>query len=335
MRNLRLIGATLIVVCPAVIGGSAEARLHAGDTLVAGGKAERGDARATLRGVVEGNGAPQGGYEVRLYASVPGKSRQSLLGSDTTDSTGRFEITYRRTSGKRHREPVLYALAERGSSMLAVAAGEVSRDSSVVVNERTTVAIGAAFAQFVGGRGISGNTYGMRNAVSMAANMADPETGLLGAVLDNPPNAGETSTRATFNTLANIVASCVADGADCETLFELATPQGGPPPATVLQAVANLTKYPSRNVGELFALADDGTYAPALAAAPTSWLLFIKFTGGFYSDYDFTNLMSGPGNVAFDERGFAWINDNYVPTPELRVGCAGLRLLKLDRKSVV
>jgi hypothetical protein len=50
-----------------------------------------------------------------------------------------------------------------------------------------------------------------------------------------------------------------------------------------------------------------------LDEAPASWILFIKFTGGFYSDYAFTNLMNGPGQVAIDERGYFWINDNYVP----------------------
>ncbi len=45
---------------------------------------------------------------------------------------------------------------------------------NVVVNERTTVATGNAFAQFVEGRQIKGNTYGMINAVHMAANLADP-----------------------------------------------------------------------------------------------------------------------------------------------------------------
>jgi sugar lactone lactonase YvrE len=96
----------------------------------------------------------------------------------------------------------------------------------------------------------------------------------------------------------------------------------------VLQALANVTRYPSNRVPELFELADSAVYAPALEAPPTSWLLFVKFTGEFASEYAPTNLMSGPGNVAFDERGFAWINDNYVPTAPLGVAaCAGLRLL--------
>ena len=65
-----------------------------------------------------------------------------------------------------------------------------------------------------------------------------------------------------------------------------------------------------------------------MTSEPRSWLLFLKFTGGFNSAYADDNLMSGPGNVAFDKRGFAWINDNYVPSAELQLSCAGLRLMK-------
>ncbi|MGB0091347.1 MAG: hypothetical protein WBP81_02250 [Solirubrobacteraceae bacterium] len=159
--------------------------------------------------------------------------------------------------------------------------------------------------------------------------MADPRTGRIGAVLDRVPNGRDTSTRATFNSLANMVAGCVAAESNCRTLFTYATPRGGGPPHTVLQALADITKFPSHRVRALFRLATTNTiYSPALRTTPTSWLLFLKFTGGFYSRYASSNLMSGPGNVVFDQRGFAWINDNYVPTATTTVSCAGLRLLK-------
>ncbi len=315
-RGLPLVVAVLTLVWLTGVTGRAEAGLGF---------------QATLGGVVEGNGGiPQEGYTVSLYASgAQGTVGANLLGRDTTDADGRFQIDYTfPVPQPSSLNAVLYILAERGQAMLASAVGDVSPGDSVVVNERTTVAIGAAFAQFIDGRVISGNRYGVLNAVRMAANMADPETGLVGEVLDNEPNGGFTSTRDTFNSLANIVASCVADASNCQTLFDEATPPGGPAPTTVLQALANMTKYPSNNVDELFALGDGGPYAPALADAPTSWLLFIKFTGGFYSEYDSSNLMGGPGQVAIDERGFAWINDNYEPTEFLGIGCTGLRLLK-------
>jgi hypothetical protein len=120
----------------------------------------------------------------------------------------------------------------------------------------------------------------------------------------------------------------------------------GTPAATVLDAIANMTKNPSNAVKKLFDLASN-VYEPALTDLPASWLLFIKFTGGFYSNYDSTNLINGPGQVGIDERGYFWVNDNYVPVNPLPpnvdpadlldnsqvdlsqyVACAGKRLLK-------
>ncbi len=69
-------------------------------------------------------------------------------------------------------------------------------------------------------------------------------------------------------------------------------------------------------------------YQPALAQRPTSWLLFLKITGGFYSAQDRSNLMNGPGNWAIDEQGFAWVNDNYEPQAPPDTACAGRRLMK-------
>ena len=69
-------------------------------------------------------------------------------------------------------------------------------------------------------------------------------------------------------------------------------------------------------------------YQPALREAPTSWLLFLKLTGGAYSAQDSDNLMNGPGNFAIDEKGFVWVDDNAVPQPPDEFACAGRRLLK-------
>jgi hypothetical protein len=154
-------------------------------------------------------------------------------------------------------------------------------------------------------------------------------------VLASTPNGTETSTLATFNSLANAVASCTADEANCAALLEAARPPGGSPPATMLQAVANIVKYPSYPAGRsvqgdpVFDLAQLAPiYAPALAEPPTSWLLFLKFTGGPYSVQASDNLMNGPGNFAIDAQGYVWVNDNAVPQPEGEFACAGRRLLK-------
>ncbi len=154
-------------------------------------------------------------------------------------------------------------------------------------------------------------------------------------MLASTPNGTETSTLATFNSLANVVAGCVADPDNCATLFKAATPPGGSPPANVLQALANIVKYPSYpgypsdTDDPLFVLSEVyPIHQPALTQRPTNWLLFLKITGGFYSAQDSDNLMNGPGNFAIDEKGFVWVNDNAVPQPAGDFACAGQTLMK-------
>jgi hypothetical protein len=87
--------------------------------------------------------------------------------------------------------------------------------------------------------------------------------------------------------------------------------------------------YPTDDDDPVFLLSQaNPIYQPALGSRPTSWLLFLKITGGFYSAQDSNNLMNGPGNFAIDEKGFVWANDNYVPNPPGQFTCAGLTLTK-------
>lgn len=291
----------------------------------------------TLQGSVRSNGVGLAHYRVSLYASfVRHGSSWVFLGSDSSDDSGNFRIVYSLPRGLADQQPLLFVEARRGPAMLASAIGSGGNAPRyVVVNERTTVATGNAFAQFVHGQKIEGNTYGMMNAVHMAANLANPRTGGVGIVLSSTPNGSETSTFETFNSLTNVVASCVADARNCRKLFKATTPPGGARPANLLQAVANLVKYPSypgypSNADDpVFLLSQlNPVYQPALTQRPTSWLLFLKFTGGFYSAQNRRNLMDGPGNIALDKRGFAWVNDNYVPQPPDHFACAGRRLMK-------
>ena len=70
-------------------------------------------------------------------------------------------------------------------------------------------------------------------------------SGEVGVVLSSTPNESETSTLATFNSLSNAVAACAARSSDCTRLFEATAPPGGAPSSGVLQAVANIAKYPA------------------------------------------------------------------------------------------
>jgi hypothetical protein len=207
---------------------------------VAGVSHAKAASASSLRGTVESGGTGLEGYEVSLYASfVRPFGRTSLLGRDTTGPSGEFRITYRLASMAK---PLLFVRAERGPAMLASAIGQAHVPGPVTVNERTTIATGFAFAQFVRAFEITGNRYGMLNAVHMAANMASPETADVAPILRLPPNGPETTALLTFNSLANIVAWCITTEIGCEDLFDATTLPGGVRPTTVLQAVANIAK---------------------------------------------------------------------------------------------
>jgi hypothetical protein len=300
--------------------------------------AATGDARAgrgtTLQGIVESGGSGLEGYEVSLYARFLGRfGRARVVGRATTGPSGEFRISYDLPHWlPRSWRPLLFVRAESGSAMLASALGQAPVTGPVVVNERTTVATGFAYAQFVNETGIDGNRYGMLNAAHMAANLAHPETGTVAAVLRLPPNGPETEALPTFNSLANIVAACIADErSGCAALFEATTLPGGTPPANLLQAVANIARYPWLNVGALFDLSfEQPLYTPALAEdqPPDAWTLFLRFTGKFSNVKDEHSLMNGPGAIAIDRKGFLWVNDNYVPQPPHVPACDGKRLIK-------
>jgi hypothetical protein len=177
-----------------------------------------------------------------------------------------------------------------------------------VVNELTTAATGFAFAQFVKGRRIAGPSPGPRNAALMAGNLADPVTGKVSEVLRTSPNGSETSTLATFRSIANMLPRCARSISRCSRLFRLtATPDGRRPRGT-LQAVANIARNPWQNVRRLFNLArtPPSPYAGALGPdeKPAAWTMPVRFVGDGQS-------LDGPGNTAFDAEGNAYVANNY------------------------
>ncbi len=205
-----------------------------------GGVAHATAASQTLTGRVESNGTPLPGYVVTLYRTTSGAP--ATLRDATSNRDGRFTISYHPQGD---RNSVFYLIARKGPVTLVtvlglqaspafanppdalVADAETAPSTAsprgladrVVINERTTVATGYSLAQFINGPRISGNRVGVRNAAAMVGNMVDVTTGEIAPVLAHRPNGSATSTLATFNSLANMVAACVASRPDCVRLF--------------------------------------------------------------------------------------------------------------------
>jgi hypothetical protein len=263
---------------------------------------------AELSGHVRTGANSLGAYTVTLYATN-GAGAPTTLGTTTSAADGSFDIPYAPGTAS---NSVLYVLATNtatppnpGAAVLASVLGPGTPPVNVTVNELTTVAAGYAMAQFTRSGQILGPSPGLQNAAGMVRDLVDPVTGSISSVLANPPNVA--SSIATFNSLANMLAACVAAQAQCTQLFTDATPTLGAPPADTLQAVVNINHNPGLNVAPLFALSQTGPqpYSPALTTTPDAWTLALRFVGD-------GTTMSGPGNMAVDANGNIWVTNNYL-----------------------
>ncbi len=292
---------------------------------------------AKLSGVVRSDAMPIPFSTVTLYKAGKHSWDAVVLGTTRSDGAGNFTIFYKRPADS---DSILYLIADGkpelskwygfrfwGSPVrLGAVLDPASDTGDVVINERTTVGAAYAMAQFIIGRSIGGKNPGLGNAAMTAQNLVDISTGEVGEVLASSPNGSETSTMREFNSLANLLATCVHDENpdSCSSLFSLAKPPRGFKPANTLQAIVNIAHTPWQNIPELFALSQDSNlYEPALESSmvPDAWTLAIRYTGN-------SGLLDGPGNIAFDKHGNAWVNNNYQRTSGSDYGCGGDHIFK-------
>jgi hypothetical protein len=270
-------------------------------------------ADASLRGTVTAGGQPLAG--ARVTVRVGSSTGATAVGRATSDSAGRFAITYTQPA-----TGVFYVeAAPDGASRLRLRSvvgfgdgGGVSPRSlsQVVVNELTTVATGYALAQFSGTDGISGPSPGLENAAATTFNLADASTGTAGGVVTNSNNGDDNDTLATLGTLANLVSLCApAESRRCRRFLDLATPPGGTAPGDTAQAVVDLARNPTLSPAQLYTLARQGdVYQPALDAPPTAWILVLLYTA--------TDLYAS-GRIALDASGNVWSSTNWQPGTQL------------------
>lgn len=247
------------------------------------------------------------GWKVTAWLAHSDGSAPLELGSADAGDDGSWSIPID-GSLERGAGAVAYVTAASDDSAATLAAllPPPADPSGTVLNERTTVAMAYAMAQFAHPDGVAGTSPGLANSAAMSRNLADPTTGELGAVLTSSPNGSETSTLPAFISLVSALIGCVADDAACTALFDAATPPGGETPETTLGAFAAIAKAPAADVAGVFQLAQDGQLdsEPSLADPPAAWTLALRFDGDGES-------LDGPGNFAVDPDGHIWVNNNY------------------------
>jgi hypothetical protein len=142
-------------------------------------------------------------------------------------------------------------------------------------------------------------------------------------VLLRSPNADQTISLRLSRSLANLLASCVERRSTTASFLAATKEARGAPPRTTLQALANLARDPAESVRRIDRLTRlRSVYLPALESAPDNWSITVKVndTG------DDQHLFGGPGNLAFDDRGYAWVTNNVDQgTPTSTTAVAVLR----------
>jgi sugar lactone lactonase YvrE len=293
-----------------------------------------GSAVAAGTGSLTGS-VPMRGMNVVLFAVTPGGGSPTAIGSARSARGGGFSLTYRRPA----RGAVKYLIATRpgggaeagfpvpGSSYrLAAALGTGRVPGRVTVNERTTVAMAFAMAQFIEAGRVAGENPGLSNAAVMTGNLAGRRNGGVGGILRRFPNGNSTSTLRTFGSLANAVSLCRRQDRRCALLLKLAGVPGEGAAEDTLAALVDIARYPWQNARALFRLSllSRGAYSPALAPGerPDAWTLALRFEG-------VPRTMNGPGNIAIDAQGSLWLINNYEYSRRIKAGpCAGEKLLR-------
>ncbi len=224
------------------------------------------------------------------------------------------------------------ALPDQPRATMAVALPAELPDSAVTINERTTVAMAYAMAQFITPDAVTGIAPGIRNSAAMATNLADPVTGALSDVLTSSPNGADTSTWAAFDSLTAALAACVnlpapASITACQSLLDATTAPGEATPGDTLRAFASIARAPGTDPLRVFALTEIVELpadVPVLDSPPAAWTIALRFDGDGES-------LAGPGNFAIDHEGNIWVNNNYAYNADPNVGvCEGEELFRVS-----
>jgi hypothetical protein len=242
---------------------------------------------------------PLAKLKITLYDAVAGHSVKTL-----TDGNGAFSVDAATTSS----QSFYYATAVFSDEIILMTILGSTIPDFFCINELTTVAAACSAAQFFNGLTIEGDPLPLSIVAAMNANLVDITTGAPSTVMTTSPNGDETNACRSLMSLANVVAAWVKNPAEFHAIVaKLATLPGGAKPSNTIEALVTIAKNPAKGVGAIYAQSKVlPVYTAALERQPDAWTIAIKVN----DSGDDANMFGGPGNVAFDSKGRAWIANN-------------------------
>ncbi|MDP1880656.1 MAG: hypothetical protein Q8K60_06925 [Parachlamydiaceae bacterium] len=278
-------------------------------------------------GVVHADGQPLANAKVKLFKINSSNSR--LLEESHTNQEGIYQISFHAKSKSQ-----LYLLAydnDRPEIILGTAFQLDSQLNQIEVNELTTVATVYALAQFIEKNKIFGPNPGRENSVSLIKNLVDLTDGTPGSVISNFENGDLGNLRSTRalqiqNTLANLIAGCIANSKNCKKLFALLS-ENGEKVTNTFEAIHSIAMNPfTQNNISLYNLAlKELIYTPSLELPPESWTLVLHYVqGGFCA----------PGRTYFDSKGNVWSNNNFNPPSGISPNTPGKQITVLNPRGM-
>ncbi|MEA2413476.1 MAG: hypothetical protein QOI58_133 [Thermoanaerobaculia bacterium] len=241
---------------------------------------------------------PQANLKVTLHDAISGQSVETF-----TDSSGAF--SFEDDSSDQH---FFYVSTMPADEIILTAILGATIPATFVINELTTVAACYSAAQFItAGMVIEGSPFALSIVAAMNANLVDVTTGMPSAVMTSSPNGDETNACRSLMSLANVVAAWVNHPVEFHAILaKLATLNGAKPNDTI-EAMVSIAKNPAKGVGAIYAQSKVlPVFQPALERQPDAWTIVVKVN----DSGDDANMFGGPGNVAFDSQGRAWIANN-------------------------